>query len=239
MIIDQDLCIGCEECIPYCIADAITMVDEIAVIDRDECLECGVCLQVGVCGTDAIIMDELVWPRLVRRTYSNVLFAHPSTGMIGRGTEEMKTNDVTGEFQRGEVGLGIEVGRPDVGTTFRDVDKIARALAKVGVTFAPKSPATMLMEDVSKGSIRRDVWDEKTICVILECRASREILPEVFAALSEVAKEIDTVFSVDLVTVPEHDGSVPNADIARRLGYEVRPNAKATVGLGRPLAEMK
>ena len=48
----------------------------------------------------------------------------------GRGTEEMKTNDVKGTFLPGEVGVGIELGRPGIEANFRDVEKVAMALMK-------------------------------------------------------------------------------------------------------------
>jgi hypothetical protein len=198
-------------------------------------VECGVCVQTGVCDSGAIQMDELTWPRLIRRTYSNVLYEHPGTGMIGRGTEEMKTNEITGNFRRGEVGIGVEIGRPDVGTLFRDVDKITRAMAGLGASFPPGSPTTKLMEDPSTGAIRPDVLNERVICAIVESKISPEKLPEMLATLSRVAKEIETVFSVDVVSVVEDDGSVPNVEAVQKLGYPVRPNAKATMGLGRPL----
>ena len=236
MRIDKDLCIACEVCIPFCLTNAISIGDDgHGQIDLDLCVECGVCVQTGVCDSEAIILDDLEWPRILRRTYSNVLYEHPGTGMIGRGTEEMKTNEVTGNFRRGEVGVGVEMGRPDVGTTFADVDKVTRALAALGARFPPKSPTTRLMEDPSTGAIRQDVLGERVICAIIESKTPADRLPEVLSTLAKVATEIDTVFSVDIVTVAEDDGSVPNIDMIKQLGYAVRPNAKVTMGIGRPL----
>jgi ferredoxin len=210
-----------------------------AHINLDTCVECGVCMQVEVCEPDAIEMDEIGWPRLIRRIYSNVLFKHPQTGMTGRGTPEMKTNEVIGRFSRGEVGLGVELGRPDVTASFKDVDTVAQALAKAGVRFDEEAPTTHLMEDVSKGVLRKNILNERVICAIIEGKAPTKDLPGILEALSKVAKQIDTVFSLDMITVAEDDGTIPNVEMARQLGYEVRPNAKATVGLGRPLFETK
>ena len=47
-----------------------------------------------VCPTSAIVPQDLTWPRTVRRAFSDVLVTHESTGILGRGTEEVKTNDV-------------------------------------------------------------------------------------------------------------------------------------------------
>ncbi len=236
MIINREKCTGCGLCLPYCIANSIYMEEKIAIIRSDTCVECGVCQQVEVCRFDAIEMDEIEWPRLIRRIYSNVLFKHPQTGMTGRGTPEMKTNEVTAKYSRGEVGLGVELGRPDVTASFRDVDKVARALAGAGVRFDEEAPTTLLMEDSEQGRLRADILDERVVCAIIECKAPTEKFPAILKVLSRVAKEIDTVFSLDVVTVAEEDGGLPNVEMARKLGREVRPNAKTTVGLGRPLA---
>ena len=92
-----------------------------AVVDADECVECYACYrgmsmerlnptlirivrrglgllrlrfdpEPDVCPTSAIIPDELEWPRVVRRVFSDVLSVHEGTGILGRGTEEVKTN---------------------------------------------------------------------------------------------------------------------------------------------------
>jgi hypothetical protein len=159
--------------------------------------------------------------------------------MAGRGTSEIKTNEVTGKYLSGEAGLGVEMGRPDVGTTFRDVEKVAMVLAKQGVTFDPEAPTTMIMIDPKVGSLPPEILNERVIDVILECKAPTEKLPDILHALDEVSMQIDTVFSLDLITMAEEDGSLPNVEIARQLGFDPRPNAKTTVGLGRPLFQPK
>ena len=68
-----------------------------------------------VCPTAAFEPDELAWPRVVRRAFSDPRVPHESTGVEGRGTEEVKTNDVSGRVKVGEVGFTIEFGRPGVG----------------------------------------------------------------------------------------------------------------------------
>ena len=234
MRVDQSKCVGCRQCVPFCPAGAISIGDNRkAQIDLDKCYECGVCMQVGVCRFDALSYQELTGPRKERYYYNNVLAKHPVSGMTGRGTPEMKTNELTNRFKRGEAGLGIEIGRPDVGATFRDVEKVAMTLAKVGCTFEEKAPTTFYMADVSTGKLRDELLDERLIDAIIECTVPTEKLAEALKALKKVSNEINTVFSVDLITRAEEDGSLPNVEIARSLGCEVRPNAKATIGLGR------
>src|SRR5262245_20960242 len=94
-----------------------------AVVNPDECVECYTCYrgmsmeklnptlvrgirrflkafrlrfdpEPDVCPTSAITPDELSWPRVVRRAFSDPIVTHESTGVHGRGTEEVKTNDV-------------------------------------------------------------------------------------------------------------------------------------------------
>ena len=52
-IIDQDLCVGCGNCVERCPVDAI-LLDDTARVDRDLCLGCGLC--ASDCPEDAIIL---------------------------------------------------------------------------------------------------------------------------------------------------------------------------------------
>src|SRR5437588_794253 len=91
-----------------------------------------------VCPTSAIVPDDLAWPRIVRRAFSDPQVTHESTGVHGRGTEEVKTNDVTHRVGIGEVGYVVEFGRPTVGVRFRDIEKMPRGLAGIGIGFESK-----------------------------------------------------------------------------------------------------
>jgi len=234
--IDEDSCIACGLCVPYCPMGAISM-DNIAVIDQDECVDCGVCLRSKVCPVDAFIYEPAPWPRSVRAVFSDPTTEHKETRVSGRGTEEMKTNDVTGRFKRGWVGIGIELGRPGIGTRFHDVDKIAQAMAKLGAQFEPKNPVTFFMEDVNTGKLKDEVLDEKVMSAIIECLFPIDKMKDVLIALREVAREVDTVFSVDCINVVEPDGSLPMDKVLSELGIPRYINGKTNVGLGRALAK--
>jgi len=238
MKIDPELCIACEACLPYCPMAAISMKDDVAAIDEDECVDCAVCLKSGVCPVDAFIFEPAPWPRSVRSTFSDPRTEHKETKIAGRGTEEMKTNDVTGRFQRGWVGMGCEFGRPGVGARFRDVDKVAQVLAKHGVEFEPKNPVTFLMEDPKAGKIREDVLNEKVLSGIIECLYPIEKFEEIMNALKEVSKEIDTVFSVEVINRADPDGSYPLRKMLDKMGIPYYINGKQNVGLGRPVANV-
>ena len=118
MLIDKEKCIACGQCEVYCPVGAITIGDEHAEIDFDECTECYNCLRMADCPAEAIYQQKLEWPRTVRSVLSDVLTIAPESGISGRGTEEMKTNEVTGRFKHGWAGVGIEVGRPTLGARF-------------------------------------------------------------------------------------------------------------------------
>ena len=139
MQIIAELCKGCKLCVPYCIVGAISIQEKKAIIDHELCVECGVCQQVNVCKSGAFVQEELEWPRAIRRTYSNVMAKHPQTGMTGRGTPEMKSNEVTGKYRKGEVGLGVELGQTGRDHPFPGCRESRKVLASSGVTFDPGS----------------------------------------------------------------------------------------------------
>ena len=238
MKIDPELCIVCEACLPYCPMEAISIKDDMAVIDDEECVECNVCLKSGVCPVDAFVFEMPPWPRSVRHVFSDPRTEHKETKIAGRGTEEMKTNDVTGRFQRGWVGMGCEFGRPGIGTRFRDVDKVAQVLAKHGVEFEPKNPVTFLMEDPKTGKLREDVLNEKALSAIIECMYPIEKFEEIMNSLKEVSKEIDTVFSCEVINRADPDGSYPLRKKLDAMGIPYYINGKQNVGLGRPVAKV-
>ncbi len=242
MLIDKEKCIGCDECHPYCTVGAIQSVEweggTVSEIDQDECVECGCCFKrSGICPVDAIYRPKLEWPRSVREPFSNPDVKHPSTTGQGRGTEEMKTNDVTGRYTFGMAGVAVEMGRPGVGTSFRDLETVAMAIAKLGVEFEPNNPVAELMANAKTGKIREEVLNEKVLSAILEFKIEIEKLKEVLTTIREVAEKIGTVFSLDLISRVNPDGSTPALAMAKEAGFSPRPNTKTNVGLGRPLAK--
>jgi NAD-dependent dihydropyrimidine dehydrogenase PreA subunit len=236
MLINPELCVGCGNCVPYCPMGAISIdeSDGIACVNLDECVECGSCLRLAGCPVDAIYQQELVWPRTVRSILSNPLTIAMESGISGRGTEEMKTNDVTGRFRMGYAGVGLEVGRPVLGARLYDIEKIAKAVAKLGVEFEKVNPTTSLMSDPKTGKFKEEILNEKVLSAILEFNIKLELLPELFEALKQVAREIDTVFSFDLATRIGPNNSVPTVPYTDSAGIWVAPNGKTNVGLGRP-----
>ena len=186
-----------------------------------------------VCPTAAFEPDPLSWPRVVRRAFSDPRIPHESTGVEGRGTEEVKTNDISGRVKVGEVGFTIEFGRPGVGAWFRDMQKMCWALAKAGVSFEKKNPVTSLMSDVASGTIREDILNEKVLSAIVEIKVPVERTEEIIRLVWAVEKEIDTVVAVGVGTRCDEDGEdTVVGPILERLGYKLE-RAKTNIGLGR------
>ena len=233
-----------------------------ATINRDECVECYACFnglsqehlnpsfvrtvrkafqlmrvrfdpEPDVCPTAAFEPDELQWPRVVRRAFSDPRVPHESTGVEGRGTEEVKTNDVSGRVKVGEVGFTIEFGRPGVGVRFRDVQKMCWAVAKAGVAFEKKNPVTSLMSDVPTGTIREDILDEKVLSCIVEIKVPVERTEEIIRLVWDIEKQIDTVVALGVGTRCDESGEDNIvAPILEKLGYKLE-RAKTNIGLGR------
>ncbi len=241
MHINPDLCIACEVCLPYCPVSAIESRGGSVTIDFDRCVECGTCRRHSDCPTDAFeeSPEADVWPRLLRREFSDPGERHSTTKGFGRGTEEAKTNDVTGRVKRGRLGMAMEFGRPGISTRLSEMEKMTTALAAAGVHFEEKNPVTFLLADASTGTMREDVRNERVLSAILEVEFDQNRLADIVPIVESVAETLDTVFSWGLYMRLERDGTVPAPVLAtlKRLGVAVRPNAKVNMGLGRPLVK--
>jgi len=203
-------------------------------IDQDKCTDCGVCFRADICPVNALYQPEEPWPREVRAILSNPLIEFKGSQVPGRGTEEMKTNDVKGSFLPGEAGVGVELGRPGVGAYFKDVEIVAMALAPLGYEFAEQNPVTHFMADVKTGKLRDDVLNEKATSAIIEGKCKLEVLPQVLKALKEAAEKVDTVFSVEIISKVPPIGEIPIVPILEKYGYFYSINSKNNMGLGEP-----
>jgi ferredoxin len=238
-----------------------------ATVDQDECVECFACYrgmskehlnptmvrairkaaklfrfrfdpEPDICPTDAIVPQELAWPRIVRRAFSDPQVPHESTGIHGRGTAEVKTNDVTGRVKEGDAGFVIEFGRPGVGARFRDIERVTVALADLGVEFEPNNPVTSLMRDRSRGLIREDILDEKILSAIVEIKTKLDRVPAVLGRIANLRREVETVISIGVSTRCDAEGNDPLREILEREGYPAY-RGKTNLGLGRISAQFK
>lgn len=265
MRISRDRCVGCGNCVAACPVSAIRVEDDgRAVVDSDACVECYTCYrglsterlnpilvrtlrrvfgwfrlrfdpEPDICPTSAIEPEELTWPRIVRRAFSDPLVSHETTGVHGRGTEEVKTNDVTGRVSVGECGMTVEFGRPGVSASFRDIDRVTKRLAALGVAFEEKNPVTNLMPDPATGAIREDLLAERVLSAIVEIKVDLERVPEVMETVEAAAAESETILSIGAATRCDEDGSDALGALLREKGYTAF-RGKTNLGLGRPSA---
>lgn len=239
-VINAEKCTGCRVCQIYCTVDAIMFDVGKCYIDQDRCTECYVCLRQKVCSKGAIEPIELNnFYKQFQHVLSDPVETHGVTGVTGRGTEEVKTNDVSGRVRRGEVGIAIDMGRPGLGVYLRDAEKVAMACAQAGVELAPQehTPLAALMPDLTTGKLVEECHNYHLLSVIVEGKCKEEHLPQVLQALQKVEQEIDTVFSLGLIMRVDENGYNETLKCLDEIGIPQPHRGKVNVGLGRPLAE--
>ncbi len=239
MRIDSEKCIACLECVDLCPMSCIIQDNESARIEEDECVECGVCLKASVCPVDAIYMPEesKKYPRYIRAMFSDPGVQYPELNQGGRGTEEMKTNDVTGRYRRGEYGMALEFGRPGIGTRIAEIEKITKILCPMKVHIEEANPVYFLIEDKNTGKMKPEVLQEKVLSAILEFKIKEDQLEDIIKTLLPVLEQVNTVVSWGLATRFAEDGTLPVLEKLKCLDIHVRPNAKINMGMGRPMVE--
>ena len=212
---------------------AIVLENKRVTIDYESCVECGVCRRFGICREDAIRqVEEIPYPRVVRAAFSDPLETHANTGVGGRGTEEMKTNDVTDMFQAGKIGFSIEIGRPGLGAYLRDMDKVSRKVTSLGGVFAPDNPVYPLISDHSTGALKPEVLGEKVMSAIAEF-----LLPEekALGAVKELASflnaQLDSVATMSVICRADEQGDCRFLEDVRQAGFKPYPNGKVNIGL--------
>jgi hypothetical protein len=193
-----------------------------------------------VCPEGAIEARELEgFLKQFQHVISDPVENHGVTGVTGRGTEEVKTNDVTGRIKKGWVGFSIDMGRPGMGVRLRDAEKVAMACAAAGFILAPaeESPLAALMPDCRTGKLRDDCMDYRLLSVIIEGRCTEDRAKDVLNALKDVENKIDTVFSLGLISRVDENGHCQALQYLDELGIAQPHRGKVNVGLGKPLSK--
>lgn len=238
MLIDRQKCVNCGLCAERCPVGAIKRDQENQIyIDREECVECCICAISGVCRKEALITEgeNLPWPRKARYWMSCAQAVFQGSEGPGRGTHECKTNDVTGRYGVGVIGVGMEFGRPNAGAYIFDIEKASQRLAQLGyIEYEKRNPVTMMMSDPSTGTFKDELLRERILSGILEFVVPEEKFEETMECMKEIAGDIHTVFSLTVFGKVCPDGRIPQEEVCKRMGIPVRPNAKNNVGLGRP-----
>lgn len=233
MYIDEELCKKCLDCQPVCPMAAIALKDKSVIIDYETCVECGVCQRFEICPEGAIKQaDEIPYPRAIRAVFSDPVQRHESTGVQGRGTEEMKTNDVTNLFQQGKIGFSVELGRPAGGAYLSDLEKVIRKVTAMGVQLAGDNPVYQLIEDLETGALRPEVLGERVLSAIAEFLVPEEKALDVIEEMKRfLNSEMDCLVTMSVISRAGSDGS---SDFLRKLkdsGVDTYPNGKVNIGM--------
>ena len=234
MYIDHEKCILCFTCLPFCPGQAIVIdtTKHQMTIKQSLCYECGVCINSIPCPGDCFCENELSHARLVRKFFNDPKSTHAITSVPGRGTEESKTNDVTGRISGNEVGFCIEIGRPVMGATFNDFSIICHGLINLPVTFEKNNPLYELM-DPTTGKFPDDLNQERLISAIIEMKTRVGHTEIVLERLLNLSTKIDTVFSLGIIC--QYPLKHKIMTLVKKHGLDRIQNAKINAGLGKPL----
>jgi ferredoxin len=235
--IDKALCIGCGQCVPLCPMDAIHLESEVfSWIDPHECSECGTCLRANVCPEDAIREGELSWPRVLREVFSNPLAEHESTGVPGRGTEGIKSNDSKERYKEGFMGVFVELGRPVLGARFVDAERAVKEFTAHGFPMVEDNPVVGLIADRETGALEPEILNEKAISILIEFIVPDAAVEELMAILRKLSDEVTTVFNVSVALRAKEGGLSPLSDL---FGPDIQslPNGKVNLGMAHAMAE--
>ncbi|MEW6184646.1 MAG: 4Fe-4S binding protein [Thermodesulfobacteriota bacterium] len=233
MYIDQELCEKCLDCRPVCPMGAIVIQDKKVIIDYETCVECGVCRRITICPEGAIKqVDPIPYPRIVRAIFSDPTIRHESTGVSGRGTEEMKTNDITNNFVEGKIGFSIELGRPGVGAYLSDLEKVVKQLKRMKVDFAKDNPVMDLIVDQESGALRPEVLGEKVLSAIAEFIIDEGRAVEFITEMKDfLNRELESVATMSVISRADADGNCLFRDRLQEAGHSFYPNGKVNIGL--------
>jgi Pyruvate/2-oxoacid:ferredoxin oxidoreductase delta subunit len=234
--IDDELCIGCRQCVSLCPMNAISVADGKARIDPAECAECGVCTRSRLCRTRAIRSGNLAWPRTLRALFSNPLAKFKGTQVYGRGTEESKTNDSQNIYPRGTIGVIIELGRPVLGTRLVDAERVVKKFAAHGYHIVDNNPVKSLIDDPKTGAMKPEILQERVISCLVEFVVPESAADELTTMIGELADEVETVFNVCVALQADEEGR-PRLQAVFGADIHSIPNVKVNLGLARGVLE--
>ena len=100
------------------------------------------------------------------------------------------------------------------------------------------TPLAAIMTDLKTGKLVDECLDYRLLSVIIEGKCKEEKLKDVLNALKVVQDEIDTVFSLGLISRVDESGYCKSLDLLDEIGIPRPHRGKVNVGLGRPLAEV-
>ena len=102
-----------------------------------------------------------------------------------------------------------------------------------GVHFEKKNPITSLMTDVSTGTLREDIMDEKVMSAIVEIKVPVERTEEIIRLVWEIEKQVDTVVTLGVGARCDENGEENVvAPILERLGYKLSARKRISASAG-------
>jgi hypothetical protein len=110
-------------------------------------------------------------------------------------------------------------------------------LIKVGAELEEKSGLPLILSDQEKGILREELRNERVLSCIVEAKVPLDKLEETIDSIKRVEPEIDTVFTLGLITRMEDGFVSPIEPVLNKMGLEVRMNSKLNLGMGKPLCE--
>jgi hypothetical protein len=89
------------------------------------------------------------------------------------------------------------------------------------------------MSDVTTGTLREDVLDEKVLSAIVEIKVKVDQTQQIIELVREVEKDVDTVVALGVGTRCDENGEERLvAPVLESMGYKLE-RAKTNMGLGR------
>jgi hypothetical protein len=138
---------------------------------------------------------------------------------------------VTDRYQRGEIGCCIELGRPGICCTFRDIAIVTGYLVRKGFRLEDNNPVTDLM-DPQTGNFSENLMACRILSAIIEVKFLSKRIEEFVELIKQVSKKIETVFTLGFICRFDDDGGLSICDRLARLGLPPASNAKINLGIG-------
>jgi Trm5-related predicted tRNA methylase len=92
-----------------------------------------------------------------------------------------------------------------------------------------------MIQNHETGDLKPELMGERVLSAIIEIQVPRDQLSRILRTVKEVAREVDSVFCLDVITMLEPGLTIPKEVLQaiRAEGLTWRPNAKINQGLGR------
>jgi len=103
------------------------------------------------------------------------------------------------------------------------------ALARLGCHFEPENPLTFLLADPTTGALKPELRNERVLSAIVEAQVPATRLLQLVPVIQDVASQVDTVISWEIITRLNDDGSIPILEDLKKLGtMSLAPTQRST-----------